>query len=226
MDKVRFIVVDDQLVARQGLCRLLEADKSLECVGMADSGSEAIKLVEEQWPDVAIVDVAMPNMSGIETTREIKKVHPNISVLIVSAYKYEHYVLACVRAGADGYLLKDKMLAKELNNAVHMVQAGQSVFDSEAADIIHKAVDGKNKLGKGQEGLSSRELDVLKLVASGMTNKEIASKLGISDLTVGAHLANILGKLGVRSRLGAVLYALKKGWIIIDSLDLPSEVTD
>ncbi len=220
MDKVRFIVVDDQLVARQGLCRLLEADESLECVGIADSGSEAIKLVEEQRPDVAIVDVAMPDMSGIEATSEIKKVCPDISVLIVSAYKYEHYVLACVKAGADGYLLKDKMLAKELNNVVHMVHGKQSVFGSEAAKIIHKAVGGRSKPGKGKEDLSNRELDVLQLVADGMTNKEIASKLDISCLTVGAHVVNILGKLGARSRLDAVLCALRKGLITVDGVEL------
>ena len=220
MDKIRLIVVDDKLVARQGLCRILEADESLECVGVADSGSEAIRLAGEQRPDVAIVDVAMPNMSGIEATREIKKVCPDIAVLAVSAYKYEHYVLASVKAGVDGYLLKDKMLAKELNNAVHMVHGKRSVFDSEAAEIIHKAVGGKSKPGKSKEDLSSRELDVLQLVAKSMTNKEIASALDISNLTVGAHVVNILGKLGARSRLDAVLCALKKGLIAVDGVEI------
>jgi len=218
MNKIRVLVADDNFLARQGLYGILGTEEDMECVAVAEDGEQAVKLARESCPDVAIIDVAMPNMNGIEATREIKKACPNTAILIISGYKYDHYVLACFEAGADGYLLKDNVLGESLTNAIRMIHAGENVFDREIIRIMRQVTVGKGKTGVGSGNLGSRELQVLKLATQGMGNKQIASELCISDQTVATHFVNIFRKLEVESRMEAVLHAIKKGWVNVDDL--------
>lgn len=215
MDKIRVIIADDHELVRDGLCRILESEEDMDCVGVAKNGIEAVELVEELRPDVALIDVAMPDMDGIETTRKIKKIHPGTSVLIVSAYDYEYFVLACLDAEADGYVLKANLPGKDLISAVRMVHRGASVFDRESSKLMRKLAAGKGKQIAGPSELAQRELEVLRLATKGLSNKQIALELGISNQTVGTHFVNIFRKLNVQSRMEAVLHALGKGWIRI-----------
>ena len=196
MKKIRILIADDHILAREGLNSLLSGEEDFECVGVADDGEQAVRLVRELKPDIALIDVAMPKMNGIDVTREIKSTGVNTRVLIVSAYKYEHYVLSCITAGADGYLLKDNLHGDGLVNAVRMIYSGESVYDSEATSkVMRKIADNRYKGRPGLGVLGIRELEILKLAIIGMSNKEIAYKLGIRVRTVGTHFANIFRKL-------------------------------
>lgn len=219
MKKIKVLVADDHILMRDGLCQLLEKEKDIECIAQASNGKEAITLAKEMLPDVVIMDVAMPEVDGIEAAKKIKADCPGIAVLMLSAHKYRYYILACLKAGVDGYLLKDTP-RQELAFAIRMVHAGKSVFDLEATNkIIHDLAiseGGKSAI----HGLSSRELEILRLAARGMGNKEIGCELDISSHTVGSHLVNIFRKLGVTSRTEATLYALKEGWFTVGDLNL------
>jgi two-component system, NarL family, response regulator LiaR len=217
MEKIRVVVADNHPAFREGLCRLLADEKELEVVGQAGDGEEIITLSKNLQPDVAIVDVAMPKLSGIEATKRIKETSPNTAVLIVSAFNYQSYILASLRAGAAGYLTKDTPI-RELVNAIRLAYAGDGIIDRSAANnIIRHLIAGKNAK-KGNLDLYPREIEVLKLTAKGMRNKEIAKELNISERTVQAHLSNIFSKLEVGSRTEAVLQALKEGWLDICDL--------
>jgi len=212
MNKIRVLLADDHLLAREGLRRILEGEEDLDCVAVADSGEQAVELTRKTMPDVAIIDVSMPGMSGIEATEKIKEISPKIAILIVSAYKYDHFIKACIEAGADGYLLKDNMLACNLTGAVRTLHKGESVFDHEVGTVIRKLTKSVHENVTSGE-LSQREFEILRLVALGFSNKGIASGLGIREQTVGTHLANIFAKLGVSSRTEAAVYAIERGWI-------------
>jgi len=216
MEKIKVLIADDHLLAREGLCQILEGAGDIECIATAKNGEEAVQLAKEISPDVAIIDVAMPLMNGIEATKKIKAACPETAVLIVSAYDYEHYVLACIELGASGYLLKDKMFASRLVNAIHTVHMGESIFDGKAHQVIRELTAKKQRHETGSGVLSRREFEVLQLLIQGKTNKEIASELCLSTQTVGSHLSNIFRKLGVQSRMEAVLYAINKGWGRLD----------
>jgi len=217
MEKIRVIIADNHPAFREGLCRLLSDEKEIEVVGQAGDGEEVVNLARELKPDVAIVDVAMPKMSGIEATKRIKESSPETAVLIVSAFNYQTYILASLRAGAAGYLTKDTPI-RELVTAVRLAHAGDGIIDRSAANnIIRHLISDKNGK-KGNLDLYPREIEVLKLTARGMRNKEIARELNISERTVQAHLSNIFSKLEVDSRTEAVLQALKEGWLDICDL--------
>lgn len=218
MEKIRVLVADDHIMVRDGLAKLLDAEDAIECVAKAEDGEQAIKLAIELKPDVAIIDVAMPRVNGIEAAKQIKEACPSIAVLIVSAYKYSYYVLACMKAGVDGYLLKDST-PEELIKAIYMVKAGKTVFDIEVAHEIQKDLcNVRDSAGLSTIVLGAREMDVLKLAAKGMGNKEIGYTLDISTATVASHFGHIFSKLGVESRTEAILYALKQGWFGIDDI--------
>jgi len=212
------LIADNHPAFREGLCQLLEGEEDLKCIAKPEDGEEAVRLAKELAPDVAIIDVAMPKLNGIEAAKQIKVACPNTAILMVSAFGYESYVLASLRAGAAGYLLKSAPL-RELTNAVHSVQAGEGVFDLKAASkILQRLSAEKGEEKRSPEELHRRELQVLKLAAKGISNKQIASKLSISERTVQTHLVNIFRKLGVGSRTEAVLHALKEGWLTLDDL--------
>lgn len=218
MANIRVIVADDHHLVREALARTLDGAEGMECIGTAKDGAEIVKLAQKLLPDVAIIDVSMPGMDGIEATRRIKSTCPSTAVLILSAYKFEHYVVASIEAGADGYVLKSNMPSKGLVNAVRTVHDGASVLDREPSELLRRLAIGKGKQEVNQGELGRRELQVLKLAAKGMSNKQIAIELHISDQTVGTHFVNIFRKLEVKSRMEAVLYALRKGWIPVFKL--------
>ncbi len=193
--KIALLVADDSSVARAGLCSILDNEDDMECIAVAKDGKEAVMLAQKHLPNVAIIDVAMPNMNGIEATREIKKSCPNTSVIVISAYKYDHYVLSCIEAGAEGYLLKENVLGDSLLSAIRMVNAGESVYDHEVSKIMSKIVAQRVKVGPASSELGDRELQVLKLATQGMSNKEIGAALHISDQTVTTHFVSIFRKL-------------------------------
>ncbi|HUU08366.1 MAG TPA: response regulator transcription factor [Dehalococcoidales bacterium] len=226
MEKIRLLIADDHPAFREGLSRLLEEEEDLECVGISADGEEAVRMVEELHPDVAIIDVSMPNLDGIKATEKIKAACPDTAVLMISAFDYQSYVLASLKAGASGYMSKDRPL-QELISAIRLVRSGDSILDLKATDTIVQCLIDSERGGKrGFDELQSRELDVIKLTARGMSNKDIADELFISERTVQTHLINIFRKLGVNSRTQAVLYALRKGWITLSAIYLVELITE
>lgn len=218
MKKIRVLVADDHPVFQEGLCRLLEAENDIEVVAKAATSEETVRLAKDLMPDVAIIDVAMPSFNGIEAARQIKGACPTICILMLSAFGYESYLLASLRAGAAGYLLKTTP-PRELVSAVRSVDTGEAVFNMKAISKTLRhltAEESEQKKGAGE--LHHRELEVLKLAAKGMSNAKIATELCISDRTVQTHMFNIFGKLTVGSRTEAVLRALREGWLTLDDL--------
>ncbi len=220
MEKIKVLLADDHPAFREGLSRLLSEQDDLLIVGEAVDGEEAVKLANELKPDVAVVDVAMPKLSGIEATKRIKEVCPDTAVLIVSAYDDQQYVINAIEAGASGYLLKSARV-RELAAAIRAVHNDEMIFDSSAArKVFNSMTVSKDEPGTVEPSspLNRRELEVLKLTAKGMSNKEIAQELTISTRTVQSHLVNIFTKLNINSRTEAVLHALREGWITLEDL--------
>lgn len=213
---IRVIIADDHRLVVESLRRVLDSEQDMKCVGVANNGIEAIRIARDLQPDVAILDVDMPDMDGIETTRKIKADFPNVTVLVLTAYDYEEYIVACLEAGADGFVLKANLPCDGLVNAVRTVNMGRAVFDQDAISTLRKFALGKdrNTVATKTE-LCDREKEILRLAAKGMTSKEIASVLNISGLTVNSHFSNVFRKLEVQSRIEAVMVALRKGWISI-----------
>lgn len=213
---LRVLLADDHAVVRKGIREVLEEDGEIVVVAEASSGADAVRLVDEHRPAVAVLDVQMPGTNGIEATRRIKTAHPEIRVLILTAYEEDPYVFALLRAGADGYVLKNTD-SDELVRAVKAVAGGGKALAPEvAAKVVAQMTTGKPAGAAEQvERLSERELDVLRLAAHGLTNKAIAAELRLSDRTVQGHLASIYGKLAVQSRTEAVTKALKLGWLVL-----------
>ena len=217
--EIRLVLADDHAVVRSGTRELLEQQPDLRIVGEAADGEEAIRLAQELQPDVLIMDVRMPRISGVEATRRIKAEHPHIRVLVLTAHDDDEYVFALLQAGANGYLLKTAEI-DELVRAIRTVAAGQSALAPEVTGkVVAQFTSGKNLpevAADNQEhydGLTERELGILRLVGKGLSNKQIGKTLHISDRTVQAHLSNIFSKLDVNSRTEAVMYAVGKGWI-------------
>jgi DNA-binding NarL/FixJ family response regulator len=217
--KIRIIIADDHEVVREGTRTLLERENDLEVVGEAADGEEAINLIESLKPDVAILDVSMPKFSGIEVTRQIKPKLPSIAILILTAYDNDEYIFALLEAGAAGYLLKD-VHGREVVDAIRAVYAGESILHpSIASKVIRRALHSSSGESEGSRlELSSREKDVLKMAAKGMTNKQIADGLCLSIRTVQAHLSSIFDKLGVGSRTEAIFQSVKRGWLSFDDI--------
>jgi NarL family two-component system response regulator LiaR len=217
---VKVLVAEDHLITRQGICRLLEDEDNLTVVGEAGDGEEAVQMVTEIQPDVVIMDVAMPKLNGIEATRQIKLTHPSTAVLILSAYDDDEYVFGLVEAGAAGYLLKT-VSGEELSRAIRAVHKGEPVLDPAIARKVLNRLrfpDRVPKASKPSERLSDRELDVIKLAARGMSNKDIANELHLSRRTVEGNLRTIFNKLGVGSRTEAVIQAMERGWLKLEDL--------
>ena len=205
---ITVFLADDHAVVRKGIRDFIEEDPALQVIAEASDGAEAWALLAQQQPDVAVLDIRMPHLTGVELTRRIKEHFPQVRVLILTAYDDEPYVLALVRAGADGYILKTAS-SRELLAAIKQVYGGRSFIDSAIASSI---ITGAFRSAP-EEQLTERELEVVRGVAKGWTNREIAQQLAISDRTVQGHLANIFAKLHVASRTEAVTVTLQRGLI-------------
>lgn len=216
-DKIRVLLADDHILVRQGIRQFLEEAGDIEVIAEADNGREALRLVAKERPDIAVLDIRMPEITGVEATRRIKLEHPDVRVLILTAYDDDPYVFALLQAGADGYVLKTAS-ADELVEAVRSLSAGDTALSPAIATKVVRQMAQQRPAGAGQqvEVLTAREIEVLRSAARGMTNREIGQQLSISHRTVQGHLASIYGKLGVNSRTEAVTEALRRGWIVIE----------
>jgi NarL family two-component system response regulator LiaR len=220
LSKIKILIADDHAVVREGTRQILEQEPDLDVVGEAVNGEEAIRLAGSLKPDVAIVDIAMPGVDGIEATKQIKALYPSVTVLILTAYDDDQFVFGLLEAGAAGYLLKS-VRGRELVEAVRQVYAGESVLHpSIARKVLNRfaPATGKPAGQKQPDVLSERETEVLRLATRGLTNQEIASELFLSLRTVQAHLGHIFNKLRVSSRTEAVVRALKEGWVTLDDI--------
>ena len=211
---IRILVVDDHSVVRQGLRMFLRWDCELEVVGEAQDGAEALRLTRQLQPDVVLMDLLMPVMDGIAATAVIRQELPDIEVLALTSVLDEPSVVGAVRAGAIGYMLKDTQ-AQELCRAIKAAAAGQVQLTPKAAARLMQAVNTP----KSPETLTERELEVLRLLAQGQANKQIAVCLHITEKTVKIHVSNVLSKLGVQSRTQATLYAIRSGLVSSDTPD-------
>ena len=220
MASIKVLLAEDHLITRQGIRRILEDERDITVVGEAGDGEEAVQMADELTPDVLLMDIAMPKLNGIEATRQIKVLHPEVRILVLSAYDDDEYVFALLKAGAAGFLLKN-VGGEGLVQAVRAVARGEPALDP---NIARKVMDYFRLPGKarGLEGpgeeLSKREMDILKLAARGLSNRDIAEKLHLSNRTVEGHLRTIFNKLGVGSRTEAVLHGLRKGWLSVEEL--------
>jgi DNA-binding NarL/FixJ family response regulator len=214
---IRVVLADDHAVVRKGIREFLEEEGDIVVVAEAADGKQAIAMVGEHQPDVAVLDIQMPGASGIEATRRIKAAQPGVRILVLTAYDDDPYIFALLQAGASGYILKTAA-SSELVQAVRAVHRGESALDPAVTQKVVQQLTSGRPLGAQAtvEALTDREVEVLSLAARGLTNKAIGQTLGISDRTVQGHLANIYGKLNVGSRTEAVTEALKQGWITIE----------
>ena len=218
MDQIKVLIVDDHPLLRQGLTRLLELEQDIKVVGQAENGEEALAVVEKLQPDVILLDINMPGMNGIETTRILREQYPNVHVLALTIHDDESYVSEMIRSGAQGYLLKDAEPSRVIQ-AIRRVFSGESVYPS---SLMEKVMEHYHQMeveyGKIQNTatleelqLTARELEVLQCIVEGMSNKEIAGTLFISEKTVKNHITNLLRKLEVEDRTQAAVYAVSRG---------------
>jgi DNA-binding NarL/FixJ family response regulator len=195
---IRVLVADDHPVVRQGLCTMLELEDDIEVVARAADGEEAVMMARREHPDITLLDVQMPVLDGIEALRRIRADDPEARVIVLTTYRNEDYIFPSLRAGARGYLLKDSS-REELAGAIRAVAAGESLLDPDMVDAARDA-----------GGLTGRELEVLRLMADGQSNGQIAIALYVSENTVKTHVSKIFAKLGCRDRAAAVLLAWKR----------------
>jgi two-component system, NarL family, response regulator LiaR len=225
VEKIKIMVADDHPAFRDGLSRLLQEESDLEVVATPGDGEEAVELALKLKPRVIIMDISMPKLNGIEAAKQIKSILPETAILMVSAYSYQSYVLASLNAGAAGYLLKNTPL-QELKKAIRLIYSGEGVFDMKVTGhLIRKLATDKAERKQDAETLHPRELEILTSTAKGMSNKEIASHLSISERTVQTHLVNIFRKMQVSSRTEAVLRGLRIGWLTLDDLPANPELS-
>jgi DNA-binding NarL/FixJ family response regulator len=207
---IRVMLVDDHAVVREGLRSYLELEESLDIVGEASNGREAVRRAHELRPDVILMDLVMPEMDGIAATKAIREQHPNTKVIVLTSFVEEEKVIPAIQAGAAGYLLKN-VSAPELVRAIQAAVGGQAQLDPLVARKLMERVTAPPRDPEAAlaDLLTDREREVLKLIASGYSNKEIARELVVSERTVKGHVSNILNKLGVQDRTQAALFAVK-----------------
>ncbi len=207
--RVRVLLVDDHTVVRRGLRLAFDLEHDLEVVGEAANGQEALAKVAELQPDVVVMDLLMPVMNGVDATRAIRRDFPEVEVVALTSVLEDRLVIDVVEAGASGYMLKETR-PDELFDAVRAAARGEVRLDPRAQQRLVREV----RAPEAREALTDRELEVLKLVAMGASNKGVAQQLGISEATVKSHVSNMLSKLGLKSRTQAALHAIREGWVV------------
>ena len=217
MKKIKVVVADDHTILRQGIKALLNNQEEIEVVGGAKDGWEAIKAIEELLPVVFLMDIARPGLNGLEATRRIKKKFPKTKVVVLTMHTNEEYIFQILNAGADGYLVKETAF-QDLISAINSVHRGEafmspSISKKVMTDYIQRA-QGEERVGF--DTLTTREREILQLVAEGNSNKKIAEVLFISPKTVETHRAHIMDKLNIHDRAGLIKYAIRKGMINLD----------
>lgn len=210
-DAITVLLVDDHAVVRQGVRAFLATQPDLSVVAEAASGTEAVTLASQNVPDVVLIDLIMPDMDGVEATRRIKQASPRSQVVVVTSYHEDEHIFAALKAGALSYLLKD-LSSEELAAAIRKAALGEAVLHPRVAARVIKELQGPRaeKVNPFTE-LTDRELEVLKLIASGMSNAEMATKLVLSEKTIKGHVSNILSKLHLVDRTQAAVYAWREG---------------
>ncbi len=208
-DPIRVLIVDDHAVVRQGLKAFLRVQDDIEFVGEAATGEEAVTQARSVQPDVILMDLIMPGMDGVETMRRLTAAGVESRVIVLTSFAEDDQVLAAVKAGAAGYLLKD-VQPQELGDAIRAVHAGDAQLHPSVASKLMREVAKAGSRDKDADALTARELDVLKALARGMSNKEIAVELGVAEKTVKTHVSSILRKLQVADRTQAALYAVSE----------------
>jgi len=208
----RVLIADDQTLFRAGLARLLNEDARVEVVGQALDGQDAVKQAAKLKPDVVLMDLKMPGVDGIEATRQITEADPSIKVMILTTFETDSNVIQALKAGASGYVLKDST-ADAIVSSIVAVMSGERVMASAVANRVLEMLTGTTTPKQFYDGLTNREIEILKLLASGMANKQIAYRLTISEKTVRNHVSNTYEKLGIYDRSQAVLYAVRKGLV-------------
>ena len=217
MAKIRVLVVDDHTIVRNGICVLLGLAKDIEVVGEASNGSEALEMVRKFMPDVMLIDIAMPNMNGLEATRHIRKEFPRVKVLVLTQYDDKEHVFWAIEAGASGFISKTAA-SSELVSGIRSVYRGDSFLSPSAARILVEDYQQEASIRKEQDPykqLTDREREILKLLAEGYTTRKIADMLVISVKTVEGHKTNLMSKLDIHNRTDLVKYALRKGIITV-----------
>jgi DNA-binding NarL/FixJ family response regulator len=212
MHPLRIIIADDHAVIREGLRLLLNSQDDLEVVGDVDSGLDACRMVEELKPDVVLMDISMPGMGGAQATKRLKETRPDVKVLVLSAHEDDLHVRQLLSGGAAGFILK-RTATSELTKAIRTVASGGTYLDPVIAAKVMTGFIGREGQGRMPGGLSRREEDVLKMMAHGHTNKEIAERLSVSVKTVETYKSRFCDKLGLKSRAEIVQYAIARGWI-------------
>jgi len=208
----RVLIVDDQTLFRAGLARLLDLDHRVKVVGEAANGLEAIKMVSTLRADVVLMDLKMPNTDGLEATRQILSAHPEVKILILTTFETDTYVLQALRAGASGYVLKESQ-PDAIVSSIVAVMSGERVMASAVANRVLQMLSGATSPKEFYDGLTNREIEILKLIAAGKANKQIGYRLSISEKTVRNHVSNMYEKLKIYDRTQAVLYAIRKGLV-------------
>ena len=213
---VTVLLAEDHTIVREGIRVLLEAQGDIEIVGEATNGKEAVAMTKELDPDLVIMDIAMPLLNGLEATSQIKRAKPNTKVLVLTMYTNEEYVLQMLKAGVNGYLVKKSAVA-DLIAAIEAVRKGEAFFSPSISNVVLK--DYLRRIDEEKEGLdllTSREKEVLQLVAEGHTNRMVAELLGVSVKTINIHRTNIMSKLDIHNAAGLVRYAIQKGLIRLE----------
>ncbi len=210
-DKISLMITDDHTLVREGIRAFLELQSDITVVGEAESGEEAVRMVAEMAPDVVLMDLVMPGIGGVEATRQVKRASPHSQVIVLTSYHEDEYIFPALRAGALSYVLKD-VGAEELADTVRKAARGESVLHPRvAARVVEELRGTRNDVPNLFGELSDRELEVLRLIADGLSNAQIAERLVISEKTVKGHVSNILSKLHMMDRTQAAVFAWQQG---------------
>lgn len=220
----KIILAEDQVILLDGLAEILNRESNMEVIGLAQNGKQALSMIEENMPDIAVLDIEMPVMNGIELTEILKKKYPELKILILSFFKRDDYITNLVKMGIDGYILKERG-KMELVSAINTIMAGKKYLGSTVTEVLMNNLHSVKP--KEESKLTKREEEILVLVARGLSASQIADKLFIGEVTVNTHKRNIREKLQIKGAANYLRYAIKHGYIDIDEIkrmdDYPSE---